>query len=96
MNKVEEIFKSWMISFDPNADQADIASKRIEICDSCEYRTLLPIGPFFNIAKCSICGCALKGKMYTPLTHNDPGGTCPRNKWSDVEDEWILNKQKDL
>jgi len=92
MNKLEEIFKSWMIAFDPNAAQADIAAKRIEICESCEFRTLTPIGPFLNIARCSVCGCALKGKIYTPLTHKDPGGSCPQNKWSGVEDEWLANK----
>ncbi len=94
MNKVEEIFKSWMISFDPNAEQADIAAKRIEICDACEFRILTPIGPFLNIARCSVCGCALKAKMYTPVTHNDPGGSCPQNKWAEVEDEWLASKIK--
>jgi hypothetical protein len=92
MNKVEEIFKSWMISFDPSQEQADLAIKRIEICDACEFRVLTPIGPFFNIAKCSVCGCSLKQKIFTPITYKDPGGSCPHSKWSFVEDEWLNSK----
>ena len=29
MNKIEEIFKSWNISFDPNSKQSELASQRI-------------------------------------------------------------------
>ena len=93
MNKIEEIFKSWMISFDPNAEQADLATKRIEICDSCEFRSLTPIGPLLNIARCSVCGCALKGKMFTPKTYLDEGGSCPHQKWMEVEKIWLGNKK---
>jgi len=100
MNKVEEIFKSWMISFSPDDAQADIAAKRIEICDSCEFKTLTPIGPFMSIARCSICGCALRAKIFTPRTYldgiieqNDSNqGSCPRSFWTSVEKEWLINK----
>lgn len=92
MNKVEEIFKSWMISFDPTVDQAELASERIQICDACEFRVLTPIGPFLNIARCSVCGCSLKQKIFTPLTHKDLGG-CPKNKWDLIETQH-LNKNK--
>lgn len=93
MNKVEEIFKSWMISFSPDDAQADIAAKRIEICDSCEFKTLTPIGPFLNIARCSICGCALKAKIFTPVTYKDPGGSCPKGFWEIVETPYLLEKE---
>ena len=91
MNKVEEIFKSWMISWDPTIEQADLASDRIQICDACEFRILTPIGPFLNIARCSVCGCSLKQKIFTPLTYKESGG-CPQQKWNSVEDKYLLEK----
>jgi ribosomal protein L37AE/L43A len=94
MNKIEEIFKAWRIAFNPNDAQADLASKRIEICESCEFKQDIPIGPGLHITRCSVCGCALKGKIYTPVTHLDPGGSCPKNKWDSVEDEWLASKQQ--
>lgn len=92
MNKLEEIFRAWKISFNPNDAQADLAAKRIEICDVCEFKDAIPIGPNINVYRCSVCGCALKGKIYTPVTHKDGGG-CPKGKWNDVEDEYLKNKE---
>ena len=37
MNKIEEIFKAWKISFNANDIQAELAAKRMQICDGCEY-----------------------------------------------------------
>lgn len=91
MNKLEEIFRSWSISFDPNAEQADLAANRIQICEACEFKVTTEIGPIFSIARCSVCGCALKAKIYTPKTYADDGGSCPKELWKDVEDIW-LNK----
>jgi len=102
MNKVEEIFKSWMISFDPTVEQANLASERIQICDECEFKVLTEIGPIFNIARCSLCGCSIKQKIFTPRTyldgineHNDPNlGSCPKSFWRGVEEEWLNNKSE--
>lgn len=93
MNKIEEIFKAWSIAFNPNDEQADLAEKRIQICDICEHKELIGIGPMMSVARCNVCGCALKGKIYTPKTHLDEGGSCPQQKWNDVEDEWLNNKK---
>ena len=38
MNKIEEIFKSWGISINPNEEQAKLASDRIQICNTCEHK----------------------------------------------------------
>ena len=95
MNKIEEIFKSWRISFNPNDSQMDIASKRIEICDSCEFKERIHVGPLDIVTRCKVCGCALKAKMFTPLTYKDPGGTCPHQKWAEVEQEWLDNKEEE-
>lgn len=92
MNKLEEIFKAWRIAFNPDDAQADLASKRIEICESCEFKERIELGPIEIITRCKVCGCALKGKIYTPVTYLDQGGSCPHSKWKDVEQEWLDKK----
>ena len=88
MNKIEEIFQSFKISFNPNDEQAELASKRIEICNTCEFKQILPLG----ISRCTVCGCSLAGKMFTPKTYIDPGGSCPKGKWSEVEQVWLSKR----
>ena len=74
MNKIEEIFKSWNISFDPNNKQSKLASQRIEICNSCEFkRTTLKVNT------CGVCGCLLKGKIFSPVV-----SACPKGKWDEI------------
>lgn len=90
-NKIEEIFTAWKISFNPNDAQADLAAKRIQICDSCEFKDVVET-PVVKITRCSICGCALKGKIYTARTYMDEGGSCPKQKWREVEKEWLEKK----
>jgi len=75
MNKIEEIFKSWNISFNPDFKQNEMASKRIEICNSCEHK-IRQIG----INRCSVCGCALKAKIFSPVK-----GACPKGKWDEID-----------
>jgi len=94
MNKVEEIFKSWGIFFNPSDAQSDLAFKRIQICDACEFKDVVAIGPIDLLARCTVCGCALKGKIYTPMTYSN-GGSCPKEKWKDVEEEWLNSLNKD-
>jgi len=77
MNKIEEIFKSWNIALNPDEKQAELASKRIEICNSCEYKITT-----LNVNRCSACGCALKGKVFTPAI-----GACPKGKWDEIDKE---------
>jgi len=40
-------------------------------------------------ARCNLCGCALKAKIFTPKTYQDIGGTCPIQKWTEVEKEHL-------
>jgi hypothetical protein len=87
MNKVEEIFKSWNISFNPNDKQSELASKRIEICNSCEHKVTN-----LGVNRCSVCGCALKGKVFSPVK-----GACPKGKWDSVDmDLGLPTKEKKL
>jgi len=75
MNKIEEIFKAWNIAFNPDDAQAELAAKRIEICNSCEFKKT-----DFGLNRCSVCGCALRGKVFSPVK-----GACPKGKWDDVD-----------
>ena len=93
MNKIEEIFTAFRISFNPNSEQFDLASKRIMICNDCEFKSILELTSTLTIARCSVCGCILKGKIYTVLTYQDPSGSCPKEKWKSVEEQWLIEKQ---
>lgn len=75
MNKIEEIFKAWNITLNPNEKQAELASKRIEACNSCEYKV-----SNLGINRCSVCGCALKAKVFSPVK-----GACPKGKWDQID-----------
>ena len=90
-DKVIEIFNAWSIAFDPGAAQADLATKRIQVCNTCEFKGIIGIAPV-SIARCNVCGCALKGKIYTKKTYLDEGGSCPQEKWKQVEEDWLINR----
>ena len=85
MNKIEEIFKSWGISINPNEEQSELASKRIQICNSCEHKKEGVINT------CDVCGCALKAKVFTPVKN-----ACPIGKWEEVDSEFGLKKEREL
>lgn len=82
MNKIKEIFEAWKIAYNPTEPQTELAGKRLEICLDCEHRATIPF------QHCSICKCPLDKKIYSPNI-----GSCPKNKWIDVETEWN-NKYK--
>lgn len=83
MNKIEEIFHSWRIAIDPNQEQKELASERIQICNSCEFKKTVPI------IYCSECGCGLNGKIFTPLKGTEARPTCPHHKWKEVEEKYF-------
>lgn len=78
MNKVTEIFKAWRIAYDPNDRQVDLATARIQICDTCEHKSTVPI------PHCKLCGCALKGKIHTPIKN-----ACPAGKWEEIDNNLL-------
>lgn len=78
MNKVKEIFQAWRIALDPNQQQVELASERIQICDACEFKETIPI------IHCGLCKCALKGKIFTPVK-----GACPKGKWEEVDNKFL-------
>ena len=82
MNKVIEIFKAWGIAFNPTHEQAGLASKRVEVCNDCEFKKDTPI------IHCGACGCALRAKIYSPIQ-----GACPKGFWNDIDKEFFDNKK---
>ena len=79
MNKIEEIFKSWNISFNPNNEQNELAEKRISICNKCDHKKTN-----LGINRCELCGCALKAKVFTPVK-----GACPAGKWDKIDNVMV-------
>jgi prolyl 4-hydroxylase len=83
MNKLQEIFQAWNIAFDPNSEQSELAAKRIEICNSCSKKVTN-----LGINRCSVCGCALKGKVFSPAK-----GACPEGKWDIVDFKSMVTRK---
>jgi hypothetical protein len=78
MNKIREIIESWKIAYNPNDTQSELASERILICNSCEFKADKPI------KHCMTCGCPLVGKVYSPSKNS-----CPKQKWVSVDNKFI-------
>jgi rubredoxin len=83
MNKIQEIFHAWRIALDPNEQQVELASERIQICNECEFKVIEPI------IHCSLCGCVLRGKIFTPIKGTEEKPTCPKHKWKQVEEKFL-------
>lgn len=80
MNKLQEIFKAWNIAFNPNSAQLEKAAKRLEVCNTCEHRV-----ENLGISRCDVCGCALKGKVFSPVE-----GACPKGKWDKEQEKTVV------
>jgi hypothetical protein len=76
MNKISEIFRSWVIAENPTKEQADLASKRLAICNTCDSM----VDSVVFTKKCAECGCPIGKKIFTPLM-----GQCDLHKWNKVE-----------
>jgi anaerobic ribonucleoside-triphosphate reductase len=72
---LKTIFKAWVISFNPTKEQADLAKKRTDICNKCEFLTIT-----LTIPTCSECGCPIGKKVFT-----DSFNPCPKLKWESVD-----------
>ena len=82
---MEEIFKSCGIEYNPNDERNELASKRIEVCNSCPNKK--EIDGVRNV--CSLCGCMLKSKVFTAEM-----GQCPDDRWNEVEEKFVKYKTK--
>jgi hypothetical protein len=82
---MEELFKAWGIQYNPNDERNELASKRIEVCNSCPNKK--EVDGIRNI--CSLCGCMLKSKVFTAEM-----GQCPDDRWNEVEQQLVKYKTK--
>ena len=55
--------------------KTDISEERTAVCESCEFRTQVPI----ILSQCKICHCFLSEKPKGKTEH------CPKNKWKDIK-----------
>lgn len=73
LSKFLEITKSWITAINPSDEQQLVADQRIAVCNTCDFRKYNDVGDFFY---CGLCGCVLKGKIYSPVEKS-----CPDNRW---------------
>jgi len=78
---IKEIVTAWGSKINPSPELKELAEKRLEICDSCESKDYVKVDKFY---RCKECGCPLAGKSFSRKDH-----ACPKNKWVDVENEYI-------
>jgi hypothetical protein len=74
MNKIKEIIIAWATKMNPTEEQKQIAEQRLQICMTCEFWKSNAAG----IEYCSKCGCATKGKVFSPRGAD----ACPEKKWT--------------
>lgn len=86
----KEIASAWYNKFTHNALQKQLADLRFDVCIKCPAKQEIFKGKEWSL-KCGECGCPLKAKVYTPKTYLDNGGSCPLNKWKDIEDAYLKN-----
>jgi hypothetical protein len=73
MNKVKEIILAYATMVNPTEEQKIIAEIRLETCMQCEEWKVNAVG----IEYCGQCGCATKGKVFSPKGIQ----ACPLKKW---------------
>lgn len=77
MNKLLEIASAWIAAANPTIEQKERAERRLEICETCEYKRH---NKLTNHHYCGACGCPLAAKIFSPL----PGEkACPEKLWKD-------------
>ena len=75
MNKISEIFRSWVAAANPTPEQKLIAEYRAQVCDTCNRKTFVSA---INTFICGECGCPLNKKIFSPKPGNK---ACPLAKW---------------
>ena len=85
MNKILDIFDSWITSFNPSPEQKEKAEYRASVCETCQYKEelnnsllnmLTENDKLLQKFKCGKCQCPLAKKIFT---HFKEG--CPDGRW---------------
>jgi hypothetical protein len=80
-----EIINAWITAANPTEIQAEIAKERLNVCLGCEFRKEIIHNKEWS-AVCGGCGCPIQKKIFT-----NEYGTCPTNKWEEVEKRYMKN-----
>lgn len=75
MIDVLEIYKSWVISFNPTEEQKETSDYRISVCNNCPHKLYVN-----NIDTwvCELCYCPLHKKIFSPKPGEE---ACPKKYW---------------
>jgi hypothetical protein len=76
MNKIREIFESWVTAAKPSKEQEILAAKRHSVCLDCKFI----IDSLIFETKCGECGCPINKKIFSPKK-----GACGIGKWDEVD-----------
>lgn len=86
----KKILEAWKISANPNEKQAELAKKRLEICEMCPSKNeILKNKKWSHI--CKECGCPINKKIFTN-NYNE----CPLGKWESIDTQYfkLIEKNK--
>ena len=86
----KEISTAWFNKLIHSPQQKTLADDRFDICLECPSKQEIFKGKEWSL-KCGECGCPLQAKIYTNYTYKDKNGSCPLNKWNEVEDNFLKN-----
>lgn len=86
----KEILNAWYNVVNHTPEQKILADKRFDICLKCPSKKEILEGKEWSL-KCGECGCPLKAKVYTKKTYLHKDGSCPLNKWKEIEMEHLSN-----
>jgi hypothetical protein len=86
----KEISTAWFNKLIHSPQQKKLADDRFDICLECPSKQEIFKGKEWSL-KCGECGCPLQAKIYTNYTYQHKNGSCPLNKWNEVEDDFLKN-----
>lgn len=84
---IREIVTAWATKFHHSVEQKELGDKRYDICLSCpSHKEKIKNKKWTQY--CGECGCPLSAKVFTRSIYSDEGGSCPLEKWKEVEIEY--------
>lgn len=86
----KEIINAWYNVVVHTPEQKELADKRFNICLECPSKKEVFENKEWSL-KCGECGCPLKAKVYTKMTYLNKDGSCPLNKWKEIEIDYLSN-----
>lgn len=89
MIDIFEIIDAWATSMNPSEEVKELATKRLEICNSCDSNVELLKNKKWS-RFCNQCGCPIKKKIFSHKIKD----ACDLNKWEEVDKEFKNKKNR--